>query len=754
MSHPVRPAGAASELLAKNREPEAPKSVVVDVLAPVALDTAYSYRVPPGLAVDAGDVVVVPLGPRQTTGVVWSREELEPGRGSNLKAVEAKLDLPSLAPALRRFIDWVARWTMTPRGMVLRVAIRAPAHGGPEPVRIGLRIAGPPPARLSPARMRVLDALATLSAPTKAELARAATCSTGVVDGLIDEGTIEPFVVSNGDETRRLDPDHPALPLEADQRAAAAMLVEAVGAQRYAAILLEGVTGAGKTEVYFEAVAAALRLGRQVLVMMPEIALTAQALDRFAARFGVRPEEWHSGVPPRRRARIWNDVASGEVGVVVGARSSLFLPFARLGLIVVDEEHDPAYKQEDGIVYHARDMAVVRATIEGIPAILASATPSLETRVNAQEGRYLHRRLPNRVGDRRLPTLAAIDLKANPPARGAWIAPPLAEAIEETVARGEQVLLFLNRRGYAPLTLCRTCGHRMQCPNCSTWLVEHRFRNALMCHHCGHAERRPAQCPSCQSVDSLVPCGPGVERLGEEVALRFPGARLLQLSSDAPGGVAQVREQLAAIARGEVDIVVGTQIAAKGHNFPNLTLVGVIDADVGLANGDPRAAERTFQMLQQVTGRAGRGERPGRGLIQTWEPRHPVMQALLSGDAERFYATEIAERRGAGLPPFGRLAAIIVSSGDRAAAEAHGRQIVRAAHAKLQDWRPAEARLDILGPAEAPLALLRGRYRFRLLVMASRSVDLQGFLGAALETAPKPRGDLRVDIDVDPQSFL
>ena len=731
-----------------------PETVVVDVLIPVAVDVAYSYRVPDGLEVQAGDFVAVPLGPRETVGVVWAREAVGSGRGANLKLVIGKADLPPLPEPLRQFLDWLARWTLTPRGTVLRMAVRAPAYAGPEPVRVGLRLTGPPPTRMTPARTRVLAALAEAPGLAKGELARVAGCSAGVIDGLIDEGTIEPVALPPEPVASPPNPDHATVLLEPSQREAADALMAAVVARRFAPILLEGVTGAGKTEVYFEAVAAALRAGRQVLVTMPEIALTAQALDRFAARFGTRPAEWHSAVSTRRRARVWAGVASGEVRVVVGARSSLFLPFRELGLIVVDEEHDPAYKQEDGAVYHARDMAVVRGRMEAIPVVLASATPAIETRVNAAEGRYGHVVLAGRVGGRSLPALAAIDLRKFPAPRGAWISPPLAAAVEETVGRGEQALLFLNRRGYAPLTLCRTCGHRFQCPNCSTWLVEHRFRNALLCHHCGHMERRPAQCPDCGNADTLVPCGPGVERLAEEVAQRFPEARILLLSSDAPGGADHIRAQLAAIAAHEADIVIGTQLVAKGHNFPDLTLVGVVDADVGLANGDPRAAERTFQMLQQVTGRAGRGDRPGRGLIQTWEPDHPVMRALVSGDAERFYEAETAARRAAGLPPFGRLAAVIVSGSDRHAAEAQARGLGRAAMATSPDWRSGAHRLEVLGPAEAPLALLRGRHRFRLLVMASRAVDLQGFLRATLAAGPKVRGDIRVDIDVEPQSFL
>ncbi len=451
------------------------------------------------------------------------------------------------------------------------------------------------------------------------------------------------------------------------------------------------MTGSGKTEVYFEAIAAALREGRQTLVLTPEIALTAQFLDRFAARFGVRPAEWHSGVTARRRERLWGAVASGDARVVVGARSALFLPFRDLGLVVVDEEHEGAYKQEDGVIYNARDMAVVRARLEKAPIVLASATPSVETRVNAEQGRYQWLRLAARFRARALPEIAAIDLRRAGPPRGRFLAPKLVEAVEATLAAGEQALLFLNRRGYAPLTLCRACGHRFQCPNCSAWLVEHRFRKVLACHHCGHFEPKPTACPVCQETDSLTPCGPGVERVAEEAEILFPEARRLILSSDTTGGVERLRSELEAVARGDYDIVVGTQLVAKGHDFPGLTLVGVIDADVGLANGDPRAAEHTFQLLRQATGRAGRGEKPGRALLQTWQPEHPVIAALLSGDVERFYATEIEQRRRGGLPPFGRLAAIIVSDEDRGAAEAHARAIARAAHGLPASFRVAPA---------------------------------------------------------------
>jgi len=725
---------------------------VVDALFPVAVDTAYSYKVPSHLDLQPGDFVAAPLGTRVATGVVWAVRQ---AGGDNLKSISAKRDWPPLKPALREFIDWVARWTLAPRGAVLRMATRAPeATAAPTP-KFGLVATGQPPTRLTPARTRVLSVASRTEPTAKAALAEAAQVSASVIDGLVDDGVLSAVPLAAETIAATPDPDFFRRPLEPDQQEAADVLSAAVRERAFKPFLLEGVTGSGKTEVYFEAVAAALKENRQSLILMPEIALTAQFLDRFAERFGVRPAEWHSGITPRQRERLWGACASGEARVVVGARSALFLPFADLGLLIVDEEHEGAYKQEEGVIYHARDMAVVRARLEHAPVILASATPSIETRVNAEQGRYGWLRLHARFGARAMPDLRAIDLKREGPPRGRWLAPRLVADVEKVIAAGEQALLFLNRRGYAPLTLCRACGHRFQCPNCSAWLVEHRFRKALVCHHCGHMENRPQFCPACQEVDTLAACGPGVERVAEEAAALFPDARMLVLSSDMAGGMERMRAELDAAARGDYDIVVGTQLVAKGHNFPLLTLVGIIDADVGLSNADPRAAERTFQLLRQATGRAGRGDRPGRALIQTFQAEHPVIAALLSGDAERFYAAEAEQRRRGGLPPFGRLAAVIVA--------AHARALARTAHGLPESprWRLAplgglaeQGEISLLGPAEAAIAMLRGKHRFRIAVKAPRNADLQGFLRAMLAAAPPPRGGVRVTVDVDPQSFL
>jgi primosomal protein N' (replication factor Y) len=720
---------------------------VVDVLVPVALDRTYSYRVPRGLDLQPGDLVSVPLGPREVTAVVWAENpNPDPRLHNRLKDVSGKLDTPPLRAELRTLVDWVANYTLSSRGMVLRMALRMGEHLGPERVRVGVRLVAPPPRRMTAARKRVIDVLSDGLLHGKSDAAREAGVSTGVIDGLVDEGTLVVEAMPRALPPPAPDPDFARPDFSPPQRAAIDVMRTLAANGTFHVALLDGVTGSGKTEVYFEAVAEAVRRGRQVLILMPEIALTGQFLDRFSARFGVRPLEWHSELSPRTRARNWAAVAAGEAQVVVGARSALFLPYADLGLIVVDEEHEQAYKQDDGAHYHARDMAVVRAHIARIPIVLASATPSIESEVNARKGRYQRVQLPSRFGGQEMPDIQAIDLRREPPPRGRFISPRLAAAVRDAIEHKEQALLFLNRRGYAPLTLCRACGHRFACTICDAWLVDHRFRQRLVCHHCGFSMPRPSQCPHCGAEESLAAIGPGVERLQEEAAALFPGARTMVLSSDLITSVETLRSELNEIAEGRVDIIIGTQLVAKGHHFPRLNLAGVVDADLGLSNGDPRAAERTFQLLNQVIGRAGRDRGHGRGFLQTHQPEHPVMKALVACDREAFYASEIESRERVGYPPFGRLASLIVSAGDRPTAEGFAR--------KLAATAPRDERIQVLGPAEAPLAVIKGRYRFRLLVKSARGVDLSGYLREWLAAGPKTKGNLKLEIDVDPQSFL
>jgi primosomal protein N' (replication factor Y) len=731
----------------------------VCVLLPLPLPDTLDYGAPGGEALPPpGSFVRVPLGARTLVGVVWDesgeqdRPEFAPER---LKPIAELLPLPPLEPALRRFVDRVAAYTMAAPGAVLRMVMSvAEALQPPRRRRLHtLSAAGlaalnefPPAPRLTPIRRRVLETLRDNPPLAIADAARLAGCGPGTIRDLIARGLAEVRLVAV-EPAAAPPPDWrvPGPSLSTDQAAAAHRLAGAVDTGGFSVTVLDGVTGAGKTEVYFAAVAAALAAGRQVLVLLPEIALSAQWLQRFRQRFGVPPTQWHSDIAPGERRDSWRAIAGGRARVVVGARSALFLPFPELGLIVVDEEHDPSYKQEEGVCYQARDMAVLRASLCAIPVILVSATPSLETVVNVARGRYRRVSLPRRHAAAALPEVALVDMRRQRLERGRFLSPPLVAALAETFAAGEQALLFLNRRGYAPLTLCRTCGHRFQCPNCSAWLVEHRFTRQLLCHHCGHCEPVPPLCPECMTAGALVPCGPGVERLLEEVSARFPTARPALMVSDMISGPRAAADLAEAMTERRYDVLIGTQIVAKGHHFPMLTLVGVVDADLGLVGGDLRAAERTYQLLQQVGGRAGRAERKGRVLIQTFMPDQPVMKALAAGDRDRFLDAEAAARRAAGLPPFGRLAALIVSAVDAEAADFAARALARAA--------PQLPGVEVLGPAPAPLAVLRGRHRRRFLIKAEREVRIQAVIREWLSRV-RLSGAVRLQIDIDPYSFL
>ncbi|MCP4329496.1 MAG: primosomal protein N' [Alphaproteobacteria bacterium] len=719
----------------------------VQVMLPLPIAGPYDYRVPADLTVGSGSFVEVPLGSRRANGVVWGPggHDIEETR---LKDIEAVLDVPPMPAAMRAFVDWVADYTLYNPGAVLRMAMSVPdALHPPRPKTVFARSAQTPGDgfRMTPARQRVLEEAADGPPRSAADLARAAGVGTSVVKGLAAAGLLDVGQATFGPRWPVPDPKWPGPELSVEQGGAAARLVASVGAARFAVSVLDGVTGSGKTEVYFEAIAAALEAGGQVLVLLPEIALSAQWLARFEDRFGARPAEWHSDLTQATRRAAWRAVADGTIRLVVGARSALFLPFENLGLIVVDEEHDASYKQEEGVVYHARDMAVVRAQLGECPIVLVSATPSLETMTNVQRGRYGYLHLPHRHGTASLPDISAVDLRADPPPRQAWLSPPLREALCEVLGAGEQAMLFLNRRGYAPLTLCRHCGHRLHCPRCTAWLVEHRLSRRLQCHHCGYGAVLPGSCPECGAADSFAACGPGVERIAEEAAALLPEARIAVVASDTVRGPAAAAEVIRRIVDHEIDLLIGTQIIAKGHHFPMLTLVGVVDADLGLSGGDLRAAERTFQLLYQVAGRAGRAERPGRVLLQTFQPHHPVIEGLLSGDRDRFLEAEAADRKARHWPPYGRLAAVVVSGRDVGRVEAVAAGLGRVA--------PSGDGIETLGPAPAPLSLLRGRHRRRLLVRTRLDIDIQGLMRHWLGQIKVP-GGVRLHVDIGPYSFL
>jgi primosomal protein N' (replication factor Y) len=714
------------------------------VLLPLPLAGAYDYVVEAVGPLARGRLVRAPLGSRSLLGVVWGRAE---GAVANDKLrVAAVLERHRLPETLCDFVDWVARYTLSPPGAVLAQALRVKdAFDAETPRKALIRSNHESQVRSTDARTRVLALMSDGLARTPTEIAELASVSPGVVTGLAQARALHWVELPEFERVPDPDPDYNPASLTPDQLRAGEHLRDAVKKREFSVALLDGVTGSGKTEAYFEGVAEALSAGTQVLILLPEIALTVQFLDRFAARFGCRPLEWHSDLSDRERRRVYRAVLSGEARVVAGARSALFLAFAKLGFIVVDEEHEQAYKQEDGVIYHARDMAVVRARLENCPIVLSSATPSLETYINARSGKYEWLKLAHRYGAADMPAVKLIDLRKDAGEPGTYLSPPLRAALVETLAAGEQALLFLNRRGYAPLTLCKLCGHKETCRNCSAWMVEHRYRKRLVCHHCAFETAIPERCPKCGAEGALVACGPGVERIEEEFRASFPDARIAIASSDTFAGPAQAQAVIRALAQGDVDVLIGTQIVAKGHHFPQLTLAGIIDADLGGSVGDPRAAERSFQLLHQVAGRSGRGEKPGQVLIQTRNPEDPVMQALARGSRDDFLEQEARTRERNLTPPFARLAAIILSGADAERVHDTGRALALAA--------PKVRRLSVWGPAPAFYQVLRGKTRERLLVQAEKTIDIQAYLRAWLASVKIPAG-VRLAVDIDPVSFF
>ncbi len=654
----------------------------VGVLLPVPLSQVYDYVVPEGMSVDVGDIVLVPFGSRRLYGVIWRISDF-PETSQPLKEVYDKFDLPTISTVNLEFIEWVANYTLTPLGAMLKLMLSVP---------------------------QVFKALKRQSKKLNKVLT--------------------PY------------PDFAPIHFSSAQEVAYQDLKSRLD-QGYSVSVLDGVTGSGKTEVYLELVADVLRCQKQALVLLPEISLSPQMIERFTKRFGAQPSLWHSLLTPAQRRETWKQIIKGEAKVIIGARSALFLPYSNLGLIVVDEEHEQTYKQDEGTIYQGRDMAVVRASLNHIPIVLASATPSLETHYNCRQGRYHEVSLENRFGGASLPEIEIIDLKEYKSKE--WISAPLFDEITKTTSAGEQVLLFLNRRGYAPLTLCSACGTKVECPFCTAWLVDHRIQGRLVCHYCGHAVAKLKECSSCHAKDSFVACGPGVERLAEEVASRFSHLKYCIISSDLIANVQELDQVLSKVKNNEVSIIIGTQMIAKGHHFPNLTLVGVIDADLGLQGGDLRGSERTYQLLQQVGGRAGREQKPGKVWLQTYYPDHPVMQALITGERAQFIEQELLMRKYSSMPPFSRLAALILSGMDE--------EKVKQEALRLLSVVPKDTDIEILGPAPSPIYMIRGRYRWRILVKAPRHYNLQKFLKLWLYSIKFP-SVVRLKIDIDPYNFL
>ncbi len=718
---------------------------LVGVLPSAPIDGLLDYRVS-GSEVDTGSFVLVPLGPRKVVGVVWDKGDgnFDPSR---IRPIIKVLDVPGLDDNFRLFLEKVAEYNLVSLSSTLARLTRLPEPTEGPKVEKCCRWDGNLPSKMTPTREKVFKFLKPGREYPIKDVITEAGVGMDVLKRLESGGFIQFSEKLIKDEVPVFNLEGNTVELNDEQRSATEKIFCILDREEFSPILLKGVPGAGKTEVFLEVIARTLKEGKQVLVLLPEIALTSQIIKRFNDRFGVAPFEWHSSVSKVQKRKIWRMAGEGTAQLVVGARSALFLPFSNLGLIVVDEEHDSSYKQDSGIIYNARDMAVLRASLYKANIILVSATPSLESLVNVTRGKYERVDLLSRFGDATLPEIDIIDMKGETDTSGKWISGALIKEISDRLQKGEQSLLFLNRRGYAPITVCTNCGNQVGCTDCDARLVEHRYFNEMICHQCGARSVVPKKCPDCHAEGMMVPLGPGIERLAEEVKSIFKEARIEVLSSDLVESPMQLKDTLEKISKGEMDIIIGTQIIAKGHNFPYLTLVAVIDADVGLQGGDFRAAERTFQIIRQVTGRSGRADIPGIALLQTWNPDHPVIQAITSNNDGAFWEAESREREVTGSPPFSQYIGVIVSGKD--VDEVEGFSMALA-----QDSKPLmDENYELYGPAPAPIARIQGRVRYRLLIKAERSLRVQRAIRMWLNQFKIP-GSIRLTIDVDPQRFL
>jgi len=662
--------------------------VIAEVLLPLPFDHGFDYLVPVDHTLEIGDYVRVPFRQQTITGIVWRFVETSKTPKGKIKYITDKIPDLSLPQSERDFIAWMAGYTLTPIGSILKLTLPVPQ---------------------------------AFETPKRA---------------------LKTFDIATPKAT------HKVITFSPEQKVAVEKLKDHVKQKQFSTSLLDGITGSGKTEVYFEAVAQCLDQGLQALVLLPEISLTPQWLERFEDRFGCQPVVWNSQLTPAQRRNHFLAIAKGNAQVVVGARSALMLPYKNLGVIIVDEEHDSSYKQEEGVIYNARDMAVAKSKHLKCPIVLVSATPSLETFLNGKNGRYDVLHLPQRHGNAVIPGMTLVDMRqAHKELKTTqqWISPLLKEEIQKNLDNKEQTLLFLNRRGYAPLTLCRSCGHRLKCPNCSAWLVHHLESDKLSCHHCSYSKPFPKACPSCHEEKSLAACGPGVERIALEISQKFPLARISIFASDSFASTQEMADAIEAIDQQQVDIIIGTQMIAKGHHFPMLTLVGVLDADLGLEGGDLRACEKTYQLIHQVSGRCGRAEHPGRVILQTYNPQHPVIQALFMNDRQEFLDQESQNRQLSEMPPYGKLASIICSGFSKEGTYEFVRQLRRMA--------PEDSTIDIFGPAPAPLAIIRKRHRWRFLLKSTHPVALQSYIRKWMGNVNIPK-NIKLQVDIDPISFL
>jgi primosomal protein N' (replication factor Y) len=718
---------------------------IADIAVNISVNKTFHYRVPEELRarLAQGARVLVPFGSRRIPGTVIGFPEKAEAAG--LKSVIGVLD-DQLAPDLLALSRWMAEYYLYPLGQTIEAVVPKAVSRAKPKKKTFLRLLREPAAPLKGAKQAAL--LTILKERGELELSTLTDFSRAIVNKLRDAGIIElqereaVMQSEQGDFSPSRPPE-----LMPEQRAAVGAIHRAIAGGTFNVFLLHGVTGSGKTEVYLHAIHELAQSGKGSIVLVPEIALTPQLLSRFRGRFGSRVAVLHSGQTDRERADEYRRIQAGQVDVAIGARSAVFAPFARIGLIIVDEEHENSYKQDEGLRYHARDVAIMRAKFMDAVAVLGSATPSLESFSNAASGKYQYLRLASRVDHRPMPEVLIVDTRTMP--KQQLYSAQLLAGIRQRLEKKEQVLLLLNRRGYSSVLICRECGTAIKCPCCSVSLTFHKTDGTLKCHYCGHGARPPDTCPSCFSID-LKMIGSGTQRIEEDLQALFPSARMKRMDSDSVKGRDAYDRLLQQVDRQEVDILLGTQMVAKGHDFPAVTLVGVVDADVGLNLPDFRSAEKTFQLITQAAGRAGRGDAAGEVIIQTMNPGHYSVLHSRTHDYDGFYNEEMAYRTQLHYPPIGRIIKLEVKS----AQEGYAKEAARTAQNRIRSLMRGRESI-LLGPAPAPIAKVRGHYRFQLLLLSRRRELIRRLALEGRQAIDEKYGrKCRVIIDVDPVNLM
>jgi len=714
----------------------------LSVLLPINIDRPFTYSSEEKL--DIGTIVKVSFGKRELYGVVWEADKIEK-KPDNIK-IKSIIEVVGegkdyiLPKDMVYFIKWISDYYLMPLGLVLKASLKQQFFQKKSRASYVLKINPKHQAKITEKQKIVLEEFKQNKIIDKRSLITKTGISNSIISRMIkNEILIEEEAHEN---ITKINLDT-KIELNSDQLKASRALVKST--KNNEVVLLDGITGSGKTEVYLSAVNEILHQGDQVLILLPEITLTHDFVHNLKKRYKYQIAEWNSSLTENQRRNIWFGVLNKEIKLIIGARSSLFLPFKKLGLIIVDEEHDQSYKQEDGIIYNARDMAILKSKQLNIACILSTATPSVESYDNVLQNKFQRTSLKNRFHGTQLPSIKFIDMRKADKIKESFLPVEIVEDIKANYERGEQSLLFLNRRGYSPLSICSKCGVRVDCPNCDTWLVLHKNNSQYICHKCGHTEDTNKECKSCHSQNTIVPSGRGIERVDEEIARIFPEIKRMIFSSDYLNNPTDILSALEKIKNNEIGLIIGTQLVSKGYNFPNLTYVGVLDGDFGLELSDIRSAERTYQILNQVAGRAGRMKEDSVVKILTHMPEHPIIQSITNNQKEDFYNTELAIRKSAGMPPFSRLASIIISSSDKVLLLDYVR--------RLDKLKNTPKNIDVFGPIEAPLSKLRKKYRMRFLIRSPKNSHIQFYIERWLKTL-KINPKIRVVVDVDPYNFL